>query len=493
MTSIIATENLNTGSSGWDIRSTIGTTQIQAYSDKVSLDPGQTINFFVSTQVASTGYRIDIYRLGWYGGTGGCLKNSSTGRTGVAQGYWDEAGTTLNNCPTAISNSTTHNIEAGWSVTDSWTVPNNAVTGIYVAIFTDANGKATPVTFTVRGNPNADYIVVRPDTTDTAYNRWGGHSLYTNATVDVQSSFNKPIARAPLPLLGGPLGVFGFELPAIRWLESQGYDLSYISNVDIHTTSGILLTHKAYISLGHDEYWTLETRNAVEAAQTAGLGLAFLGANASYWQMRFDNDNAGNANRTVTCYKCQTFNHNLSIDPFYGVDNTRLTTQWRDDELARPENAMIGVMWKDVDQALVPWVVDSGAGSNPLLAGTGLVAGQSYGTDLVGYEWDKIPSTLALGTESATPNNIQILGTSPLLNSVSAPDVSHSTVHIGNGGALVFASGSISWTWALDTYRWAGNASGVVPEMQRLMTNIMTALISRSKQSTGFSAFSSHR
>jgi hypothetical protein len=495
MSSIIATENQNTGSTGWDIRSTIGTTQIQAYSDKVSLDPGQTINFFVSTQSGGTGYRVDIYRLGWYGGTGGCLKNSITGRTGIAQGYWDNAGNTLHNCPTMIFDNTTHLLEAGWSITDSWTVPSNACTGIYAAVFTDANGKATYVTFTVRGNPNADYVVVRPDTTDTAYNNWGGYSLYTNPTVDVKSSFNKPQGFAPRVQnqLGGSWGVFAFELPSIHWLESQGYDMAYISNVDIQTTAGILLTHKAYISLGHDEYWTLEMRNAVEAAQTAGLGLAFLGANDCYWQMRFENDNAGNSDRTVTCYKCITFNHNLNIDPFYGVDNTRLSTQWRDSFIGRPENGLCGVMFKDLDQVNTSWAVDANAGSNPLLAGTGLVPGQSYGTDLVGYEWDKIPSKLQTGTESNTPNNIQIIGTSPLTDTSSQSDVSHTTTHVGNGGALVFASGSISWTWALDSYRWAGNASGVIPEMQRLMANIMTALISRGKNPTGFSAFSAHR
>src|SRR5947209_3363055 len=127
MANPIVTENALTGTTAWKVTQA-ATTQIQCYADQVSVAPGATINFFVSTQVAATSYTVTIYRLGWYGGTGGCLKSTSSGRTGQAQGYFD--GANLQNCPTAIIDNTTHLMEAGWTSTDSWTVPSNAVTGV---------------------------------------------------------------------------------------------------------------------------------------------------------------------------------------------------------------------------------------------------------------------------------------------------------------------------------------------------------------------------
>lgn len=485
MANAIVTENQNTGSTGWDFRSNVATTQIQAYADKLSLDPGQTINFFVSTQSGGTTYSVNIYRLGWYGGTGGCLKSSSTGRTGVAQGYWNESNTTLNNCPTAIVDNTTKNLEAGWTSTDSWTVPSNACTGIYAALFTDANGNTTATTFVVRGNTNAEYVVVQPDTTDCAYNRWGGNSLYTNVGVAVKASFNRPIARTPIDQTGSPLGVYGFEMPAIHWLESQGYNMSYISDIDIHATANILQTHRAYISLGHDEYWTYQMRAAVEAALASGIGLAFFGANACYWQCRLEADASSNANRTVTCYKVQSANGNLANDPQYGVDNTKVTTQWRDALLQRPENALIGIMFYDNNNTSnTTWTVDSNANS-PYLAGTGLVNGSSYGSDLTGYEWDN--NVLS----PPCPNNLNIIGTSARSGVSHPPGYANTTTYVAASGATVFATGSIAWTWGLDSFRWDGTSPAVVPGMQNLLTNIMRALI-RPQKPTGFSTFLAH-
>lgn len=486
MSNAIVTENQNTGSSGWDFRSQPATTQIQAYADKLSLDPGQTINFFVSTQSGGTTYTVNIYRLGWYGGTGGCLKSTSSGRTGVAQGYWNDSNTTLNNCPTAIVDNTTKLLEAGWTSTDSWSVPTSACTGIYVAMFTDANGYSTVTTFVVRGNTNAAYVVVQPDTTDCAYNKWGSNSLYSNVGVAVKASFNRPISRTPVDGIGGPLGTYAFEIPAIHWLERMGYDLSYISDIDLHATANILQTHQAYISLGHDEYWTYEMRAAVEAALASGIGLAFFGANACYWQCRLEADASSNANRTVTCYKVQSSLANLANDPQYGVNNAKVTTQWRDALLQRPENQLIGIMFYDNTSAgNQPFTIDANANS-PFLTGTGLVNGSSYGSDLTGYEWDN--NVLS----PPCPNNLNVIGTSSITGVSHPPGYGNTTTYVASSGALVFASGSLAWTWGLDTFRWDGTAPAVVPGMQSLLAHIMTALI-HPKNQTSFNSFAIHR
>jgi hypothetical protein len=43
-------------------------------------------------------------------------------------------------------------------------------------------------------------------------------------------------------------------IDAIRWLEQRGYDVSYLSDVDVHEDPAQLLHQRAYLSLGHDEY-----------------------------------------------------------------------------------------------------------------------------------------------------------------------------------------------------------------------------------------------
>ncbi len=465
MTNPIPAENANIGTTAWIPGSNLATTQIQAYCDQHAVDPGGTINLFVSTQSAGTTWSGAIYRLGWYQGTGARLIAAIPQQSGVAQGYFD--GTNLNNCPTAIVDTTTHLLEAGWSSSYRWQVPNNAVSGIYLAQCTDQNGKYTYCSFVVRGNRPADYAYIRPTTTDAAYNNWGGWSLYTVPGSGVKVSFNRPDWNG-----GGTGGLFQLEIQFIKWAERQGYNLSYLTMQDVHENGTWLQHYNAVLSAGHNEYWTKEIRAAFYAARESGVGLAFLGANACYWQMRFESDHAGNADRTVTCYKVQTSGGPaLSNDPYYGVDNSRVTALWRDPVLNQPEAALCGIMFSDLiyNGIKVPWQM-AATPSQTYLGGTGLVAGQSYGADLIGFEYDK--------QFASSPANLQIIAQSSPLNEYGNPDTQHTTTYVAPSGALVFASGSHAFTFALDQYRWsAAGTPYVVPGIQALMSNIMAALV----------------
>ena len=174
----------------------------------------------------------------------------------------------------------------------------------------------------------------------------------------------------------------------------------------------------------------------------------------------------------------ETENHDLERDPLYGKDNTHVTAQWRDPVLNRPENALIGIMYSSLtdSQKLLgfPWKVNPLANSR-LLNGTGLQAGQQYGCDLVGYEWDRIFAN------GATPKGLQVIGLTYTINNTYQSDTSNTTYYIAPSGAIVFATGSVYWTDALDTYRLAksvlcANRDTVVPGMQKLMANVMYAL-----------------
>ena len=467
-TSAITTENLLPGTNMWQFNK-LASTRMQAYADKTAYNPGDTVTFFVSVQVNGTLYNLNIYRLGWYRGTGGCLKYTNNGLTGVAQGVWDNSSQTLIG-GSALIDSSTHLCDANYSASTTWVIPGGACTGVYMAQFTDANGYQCACTFVVRGSVTSDYVVSRGYTTDAAYNSWGGYSLYTNPTVGTKVSFNRPNLSN-----GGASNVLAYDLTAIHWLEMMGYDLAYISDIDLHTSgTNPLLMHKAYLSLGHDEYWTKEMRANVLAARDASVGLGFLGANAIYWQCRLENDAASNANRTVVCYKVTTAANNLATDPLYGVDNTRVTTNWRDAVLNLPENALIGMMYSDnSNTGNFAWTVDSNAGSLGIVAGTGLTPGQSYGFDLVGYEWDRITNN------GLTPTGIQTIATSATVG-VAGVGNSNTTLYQAASGAWVFATGSIGWMGALDPYRYNPQAGGyptVIQPMKQLMVNVMTKLL----------------
>ena len=158
-------------------------------------------------------------------------------------------------------------VDAGnWSVTDSWNVPADAVSGVYLARLQrlDANGNpidgaTNQIPFIVRNDGERHDIVLQTsDTTWQAYNGWGGNNgevganLYGDperhastgtrsrgAGTDSQDrayavSYNRPFITddGTGTASGAQDYLFGADYAAIYWLEKNGYDVSYISGVD---------------------------------------------------------------------------------------------------------------------------------------------------------------------------------------------------------------------------------------------------------------------
>ena len=101
-------------------------------------------------------------------------------------------------------------------------------------------------------------------------------------------SYNRPFITTTSPVGGAWDFIFGAEYPAIRWLEQNGYDVNYISGVDTARDGAQLLNTKVFLSVGHDEYWSGEQRENVEAARDAGVNLAFWSGNEVYWKIRWE-------------------------------------------------------------------------------------------------------------------------------------------------------------------------------------------------------------
>ena len=149
-----------------------GDSSIQGFATDISVNRGQRVFFKIDSPTAA--YRIDIYRLGFYGGMG--ARKVATANF---------AGEVPQNQPNCLSNANTGLVDCGnWANSSSWLVPANAVSGLYIArpVRFDTGG-ASHIPFIVRDDSGGSELLFQTsDTTWQAYNRYGGNSLYTGSS-----------------------------------------------------------------------------------------------------------------------------------------------------------------------------------------------------------------------------------------------------------------------------------------------------------------------
>jgi methionine-rich copper-binding protein CopC len=474
----VACENSKAGSpsSTWSVTGS-GSSAIQGFATQMSVNLGETESFKVSTTASS--YRLDIYRMGYYGGTGARFIGSvnPVGRQTQPSCLVDNP-TLLQDC-------------GNWAVSASWTVPTTAVSGIYFAklVRTDGTSGASQVFFVVRDDAShSDMLVQTSDTTWQAYNDYGIADLYgaDSTTQDraYKVSYNRPFTTRDA---GNEDFVFEAEYPMVRFLESNGYDLSYMSGADVDRRGALLKNHKVFMSVGHDEYWSGGQRANVEAARDAGVNLAFFSGNEMFWKTRWENsiDGSGTPYRTLVCYK--ETHENRVFDP---KDPPTWTGSWRDPRFSppadggRPENAVTGTIFR-VNSGTQNLQVPAADGKMRLWRDTSvasLAAGTTatLGSSTVGYEWDvdwdngfRPPGLIDLSHTTGT--NLQVLvdwGS----NYDDGATATHSiTLYRAASGALVFGAGTTQWSWGLDSTHDLGIAGSAGPAslpMQQATVNL---------------------
>ena len=472
---VIVCENQNAGapSSEWDVNP--GDTSIQGFATQISVIAGQTQQFKVETSAA--GFTVDIYRMGYYGGMGARKINTAT------------IPTTRTNQPACMSNGTTGLIDCGnWNLSASWTVPSSAVSGIYFArLKRNDTGGASHAFFIVRESDTApnhsDMLFQTSDTTWQAYNQYGGNSLYVGSPAGraYKVSYNRPItSRADTSGQDSP---FNAEYPMVRFLEANGYDVSYISGVDTDRSGSLLLQHKVFMSVGHDEYWSGGQRTNVEAARAAGVHLAFFSGNEVFWKTRWENsiDGSNTPYKTLVCYK--ETHANAVIDP---QDPPTWTGTWGDPRFSppadggRPQNALTGQMFGVNDGDTTAISIPAALGKhrfwrNTSVAtlATGTTATLPNGT--LGYEWDIdvnngfLPSRLMRlsQTTKAVAGKLLDYG-----STFGAGTVTHAlTLYKTSSGALVFGAGTVQWSWGLDAEHDRGSTAADV-RMKQATVNL---------------------
>ncbi len=468
---VIALENQKPGTANWLLTNPAPNREIEGYASLTSVNRGGQINLLVNT--TNRNYILEVFRIGWYGGTGARELLGPVTNSGCIQSQ-------------PARDPTTGLIECSWTNPFALNIPatpgdpTDWASGAYLVRLTGVqDGKQSYIIFAVRDdNRPTDLLAQMSFATYQAYNNWGGASLYVFNSYPAPAqkvSFNRPYASGPAGYLSywngsgdffanSSIAGAGWESSLVHWLEREGYDVSYCTSVDIHERTNLLSSHKAFISMGHDEYWSYPMRWNVQAARDRGVNLAFLSANTCYWQVRFEPSMVdGTANRTEVCYKSLT-------DPVAKTSSNKFTTvNYHSPPLNDNESSLLGVNF--ISAGISGELVVNDA-SQWEFANTDLQPGQIL-PGLLGYEVDV--------TNSSSPSNIQVAFASPyvLFNNSGRANISYSdaTSYQTTNGAMVFAAGSMQWSWGLDEVDPHSNRpSAQNPAAQQVTRNILARM-----------------
>lgn len=427
---LIHDENAKPGTSDWLLENTrvdpatkYRCPWIEGYCSRTSVSAGETIELKVSTNPASK-FVIDLYRLGYYGGKGGRHVAHLGPFAGSPQPDPPVGEQRLRECQ--------------WETTTKLTIPADWPSGVYLGKLTEEREKLQSyVIFIVRDDRPCEVLFQCSDTTWAAYNRWPDlwslyddgtppHNWYTGPGVRV--SFDRPYGKyrqiLDAPLSQGSGEFLLWEFPLAFWLEQHGYDVSYISNLDTHADVRTLTRAVAFLSVAHDEYWSLDMYRHAKDAIDNGMHAAFLSGNAVDGVIEVVPNAAGQPHRTIG-----------RIGKFGGGDDDdrRYAGKWK---RHGPDPALLmgarttspangGADWTCVNEK--HWLFD----------GTGMKNGDSI-KGLVGWEHHGHPAMIP---------GLEVLARGPVTSNGRPQNVEYTaTMYQGAKGNWVFNAATIWWS-----------------------------------------------
>jgi hypothetical protein len=200
------------------------------------------------------------------------------------------------------------------------------------------------------------------------------------------------------------------------WAEEHGYELDYLTQHDLHFDRAALADASTVVIVGHDEYWTWEMRDGIDAFVDRGGGVARFAGNFQ-WQVRLSPDGA-----TQYCYRTP------QNDPMTAHDPTRTTTVWEYHAIGRPGAATMGLSGMGGTYNRYGVAAPRSSGGFTIyrpehwaFAGTDLYYGDLLGGVPVGlatFELDAVEYTFHRGLpvptfEDGAPKNLEILALAP--------------------------------------------------------------------------------
>ncbi len=454
---VIAAENRKPGTTDWQL--TFVRTQnhrsemIEGYCSHTSVRPGGTIDVFLSAKPA-TDVTIDLYRIGYYGGKGG----RHMARLGPFP-------VTPQPTPPVGANRLR---ECQWARTTPVTIPKDWVSGVYVGKLSCRGHRyQSYIIFVVRDDRKADLLFQTSDTTWQAYNKWpDAYSLYDtdapnrpwNATTWI--SYDRPYGFYPQvvsnALSQGSGEFLLWEYPLCYWLEQQGYDVTYSSNIDTHVDGGGLDRVKCFLSVAHDEYWSLEMYDKVQAAIKNGLNAAFLCGNSVSGVIPLNQRNAaGKPHRII--YRQGMFG---------GTNANNSTEKW--EQHGPDESLLVGARTMSPANGSGDWIVTNAA--HWIFAGTGMKNGDLI-PGLVGWEHHGDPGKVP---------GLEVIAAGQTLKAGGEESSYAATVYPGPKNNWVFNAATIFWSMGLaqppglvPPYCHLGRPHGVDERVQKITANFL--------------------
>jgi hypothetical protein len=403
---------------------------IEGYASRQSLAAGEKIDFMVSASPPAD-FTIDVFRMGYYGGRGARRMAQLGPFHGKVQPLPPVGPRRVRECR--------------WEPAASLTIPADWPSGVYLGRLSrvpESDGRNPWQSFTifiVRDDRPADVLFQCSDNTWQAYNRWPDRfSLYDDGTAadwttlaGIDVSFDRPYGKYRQiyenPQSVGSGEFLCWEFPMVYWLEQHGYDVSYCSQSDVLSPDRGKKC-KAFISIGHDEYWDLRGYEAVRAMRDAGVSLLFLSGNSVCWVTPFKPSSDGRPNRIITRaapYRGLTMGAEPVKDPFPFV--------------GPDEGLLMGA------RNIIPvngggdWIVTRP--DHWMFEGTGMQKGDRI-RGLVGWEFH--------GMTAEIPG-LEVVAEGMALNSGTRPVPWTATIYPTAMGGFVFNASTIFWAMGLSS------------------------------------------
>ena len=399
---------------------------IEGYCSRNSVRAGERLSIMVSTNPASR-FVIDIYRLGYYGGKGGRHMLRLGPLEGKPQPDPPVGEERVRECR--------------WEPAVTFPIPKDWLSGVYLGKLTaERENLQSYVIFIVRDDRRCDFLFQCSDTTWSAYNRWPDYfSLYDDGTPPhnwyvgpgIRVSWDRPYGKYrqifDAPLSQGSGEFLLWEFPLAYWMEKEGYDVSYISNLDTHTDGKGLLRAKAFLSVGHDEYWSLQMFDNVRSAIAAGMNAAFLCGNSCDGLLAFYPAASGASNRVIS--RIGKFG---TSDP----DIKQFEGKWKQHG---PDPAMLmGARTTHPANGSGDWTCAND--KHWLFEGTGMKNGDSI-PGLVGWEHHGHPANIP---------QLEVLARGPIFSGGKPRGLEYTaTIYPRSKGNLVFNAATIWWSIGL--------------------------------------------
>ena len=425
----VAAENHGPGTTAWQI-SGHPSGVIGGFADHTSAQAGDTVTLYVSTNAPT--FHVEAYRMGYYGGAGGRLVWTSP----------EVAGHTQASCP--VMPGTNMVTCDNWTPSLHFTVTASFVQGDYLLKLVGSAGQSSYIPLTVWDPASkATYLVENDIYTWQAWNPYGGFDFYQGSGSCAPTY--PPCNRARVVSFDRPYGYgsgaadfLGLEYPLVRFVEEHGLDVTYATSADFEADPSFLAHHKAVLSLGHDECWSLGERRAAQAAKADGVNIVFFGASPILRHVRLQASPLGPLREEVDYRDSAADPLDGHGDPLQVTGNT-----WSSPPANSSEVPFVGANYTGYTkpgEAPVPLVVADA--SAWLFSGTGLRDGSTV-AGLLWSDFDQFDPGLS-------PRNTEILTHSPMpLNevqtNVSAPASDTTYYTDPTSGAGVFDTGTVTW------------------------------------------------